>query len=217
MTHTLRSFRMVPDREQAEKLIDELQRAGLHPVLHVNSAVFDVTFTAGKEQDLHVLLPASEFLAAEEVLEAQAIREAEELPADHYLRSFSEEELLEVVGKPDEWNAFDRVQARRLLAEKGRSLDETTVGLMREQRMDELSRPEKARGIWLAAGIAMVWVGGFGGMVIGWSLMAGQRTLPNGQSVPRYREQDRNAGRLIFIAGLVVSLGTIWLLLRAFF
>lgn len=209
-----RSFRHYADRAEAVDLVALLNSEGLDAVVSDNSAVFDVTFTAGAEQEYHVLLPADEFLRAEEILE----REAREVPlilsAEHYLRTFDNDELMEVLKEADAWSPEDRVQAERLLRARGVAVDHEVLRAARQQRMEELARPEKARWTWLAVGIALIWIGGIGGLVIGWSLMSARKVLPDGRSVYRYTEGDRRSGQVIFMMGAVVLVGMFYFLLR---
>jgi hypothetical protein len=209
-----RSFRHYADRAEAVDLVALLNSEGLDAVVSDNSAVFDVTFTAGAEQEYHVLLPADEFLRAEEILE----REAREVPlilsAEHYLRTFDNDELMEVLKEADAWSPEDRVQAERLLRARGVAVDHEVLRAARQQRMEELARPEKARWTWLAVGIALIWIGGIGGLVIGWSLMSARKVLPDGRSVYRYTEGDRRSGQVIFMMGAVVLVGMFYFLPR---
>jgi hypothetical protein len=209
-----RSFRQYADRAEAVDLVALLNSEGLDAVVSDNSAVFDVTFTAGAEQEYHVLLPADEFLRAEEILE----REAREVPlilsAEHYLRTFDNDELMDVLKEADAWSPEDRVQAERLLRARGVAVDHEVLRAARQQRMEELARPEKARWTWLAVGIALIWIGGIGGLVIGWSLMSARKVLPDGRSVYRYTEGDRRSGQVIFMMGAVVLVGMFYFLLR---
>ena len=209
-----RSFRHYADRAEAVDLVALLNSEGLDAVVSDNSAVFDVTFTAGAEQEYHVLLPADEFLRAEEILE----REAREVPlilsAEHYLRTFDNDELMDVLKEADAWSPEDRVQAERLLRDRGVQVDHEALRMARRYRMDELARPEKARWTWLAVGIALIWIGGIGGLVIGWSLTNARKVLPDGRSVYRYTEGDRRSGQIIFVMGAVVLVGMFYFLLR---
>ncbi len=209
-----RSFRHYADRAEAEDLAELLNSEGLDAVVSENSEVFDVTFTAGAEQEYHVLLPAEEFLRAEALLEEEAREEPLILPPEHYLRTFDNDELLDVLKEADAWSPEDRVQAERLLRARGVAVDHEALRVARQQRLEELARPEKARWTWLAVGIALIWMGGIGGLVIGWSLMSARKVLPDGRSVYRYTEGDRRSGQVIFVMGAVVLVGMFYFLFR---
>ncbi|HMC97779.1 MAG TPA: hypothetical protein VKG92_09005 [Flavobacteriales bacterium] len=212
-----RGFRIVLDKQEAERLVHDLKAGGLHPELRENSAVFDVTFTAGAEKDLHVMLPPEEFERAEELLEQDAQRTLEPLAPDHFLNGFDNDELLDMLRKPDEWNPVDRAHAEKLLDDRGATIDRMALIRERDARIAELARSEKAKWTWFALAIATIWIGGSGGMVIGWSLMAARKTLPDGSQVHRYTEGDRRNGQAIFAFGLIVLLGTLVLFFRRWF
>jgi hypothetical protein len=209
-----RSFRHYAERAEAEEFVALLRSEGLDATVSENSAVFDVTFTAGAEQEYHVLLPADEFLRAEALLEQEARDIPLILPAEHYLRTFDNDELLDVLKEADAWSPEDRVRAERLLRDRGVQVDHEALRMARQHRMEELARPEKARWTWLAVGIALIWIGGIGGLVIGWSLMNARKVLPDGRSVYRYTEGDRRSGQIIFVMGAMVLVGMFYFLLR---
>ncbi len=209
MSSGLASFHSTPDREAAEQLAARLAEGGLHATVVENSPVFDVTFTAGLERDFHVMLPREEFDRAGRLLEQDAERDAWTLPADHYLHGFSNEELLEVLQKPDEWAPPDRVMAHRLLRQRGMDLEQRDLERMRLERLAELARPEKARASLIIAGMAMVLFGGVVGMAIGYSLANASKTLPDGRRVTRYTAEDRRVGRYIMVAGALFTLATL--------
>ena len=214
MTQELRSFRRFADLDEAQAMVALLREAGLHAAVRENSAVFDVTFTAGIEREHHVLLPAVQFAGAEALLEEHAREEDAPLPAEHYLRTFDNEELLGVLREADAWSPQDRVWAADLLRDRGITVDTDALRMARQRRMAELARPEPAGRIWLATGFALIWLGGIGAMVIGWSLMNARKVIPDGRSVPRYAEADRRIGQIILVMGTTVLIGTFYLLFR---
>lgn len=207
------SFRRFSEAGEARELAALLRAGGLPATVAENSVVFDVTFTAGAERDYHVLLPGDRFEQAEKLLEEQQREDLAPLPEDHYLHGFTDEELLDVLRRGHEWSAFDRLHTERLLGRRGLRPVPAAVEAARRQHIVELAQPEKAATGWLAAGVIMAWLGGIGGMIIGWSLMSARKTLPDGRSVFRYTGRDRRRGRTIFQIGVVVLTGTlVWFL-----
>jgi hypothetical protein len=201
MPKQLRSFRRSVDLDEALSTAALLREAGFDATVRENSAVFDVTFTAGIEREHHVLLPADQFGGAEALLEEHAREQDEPLPADHYLRTFDNEELLGVLREADAWSPQDRVWAAGLLHDRGITVDTDALHMARQRRMAQLAEPEPAGRIWLATGFVLIWLGGIGAMVIGWSLMNARKVLPDGRSVYRYSEADRRNGRIILLLG----------------
>ena len=129
-----------------------------------------------------------------------------ELPNDYYLLQFSQEELVDVVAKRDEWSAFDYLLAQKLLAERGQQLSTEEIQTLHEERNHELAQPEKSQTTLVAIGFLMAILGGLFGLFIGWHLANHKKTLPNGEQVYGYNEADRRSGKTILTIGLVIVL-----------
>jgi hypothetical protein len=106
--------------------------------------------------------------------------------------------------KQDEWSEFDYVLARRLLGERGKTIDEAELHNLRGQRIAELAKPERSHMGWITTGYITSLLGGFFGIIIGYVIWSSRKTLPNGQVVPTYTETDRQQAKIIFILGLIV-------------
>jgi len=63
---------------------------------------------------------------------------------------------------------------------------------------------EKAGKRLIIAGYFFVLFGAVVGIIIGWSLYKSKKTLPNGQSVFVYRNEDRMQGSRILLMGTIV-------------
>ncbi len=80
------------------------------------------------------------------------VRNVTEIGKDYYLYSFTDDELMEVITKADEWSPFDVVLARKILAEKGKSISDEAIKAINEKRIEELKAPEPANRLdnyWL--------------------------------------------------------------------
>jgi len=73
--------------------------------------------------------------------------EINEVEKDYYLLSFSDEELIDVIAKSDEWNKFDVELAQKILKEKGKEVTEQQITQIKQQRIEELSKPEEGQNI----------------------------------------------------------------------
>jgi hypothetical protein len=145
---------------------------------------------------------------------------------DHYLFSFSNEELKEILERPDEWNSFDVALAKRILSERGFAINETDLKQKEEARIAALARSEAASLALLASGFFFSFFGviiawaiftsmygwfalAFGvifatlGPLIGYSIAWFKKTLPDGRRVYKYRVSDRKKGVMIFFTGLI--------------
>ncbi|MBF9237836.1 hypothetical protein I2I05_10560 [Hymenobacter sp. BT683] len=121
---------------------------------------------------------------------------------DHYLFSFSDEELFDILVKPDEWNSYDVSLARHILRQRGREVSPDTVQLLRRHRVAEMAKPEPSQKAWIMAGYLFAVFGGIVGMLIGWHLHNHKKPLPDGTQVLAFSALDRAHGFRILLLGL---------------
>lgn len=138
-----------------------------------------------------------------------SVKKLDEIDTDYYLFGFSNDELLDLIAKSDEWSKLDYLLAQKILRDRGQGLSEEELEAIKMERIAELSKPEENQQKRIVAGYVFAVLGGFVGMFIGWHLLTHKKTLPNGDSVFAYVPKDRKQGRIIFILGsifLVVGL-----------
>lgn len=206
------TFRRFNDREEANAFSDELIGQGFHAVYERDAPIQD-PLLVGNGMTWHLVrLPREEFESAERVLLERAGEEHVDIPAEHYLHEFSDQELLEVVVKPDEWSADDVVMSRILLRQRGRLVSTEAVELLRTVRTQKLQEKEPSPRIFIVVGYVFAFLGGVVGLMIGWHINTSKTTLPNGERVPVYEAKDRKHGARIFMFGAIATL--FWLVVR---
>ncbi|WP_089679518.1 hypothetical protein [Catalinimonas alkaloidigena] len=204
-TNSYAVFRIFSDASQATELALLLQEHGIDTHFENNAPVFDVTFSGNRLQDeVQLMIKQEDFERANRLLEQEAEKQLDQTHAEHYLHSFTNEELYEILIKPDEWSVFDRQFAQKLLTERGQSLSDDLVRLLQEKRLEELSQPETKQNALVYAGYLFAFLGGLFGIIIGLHLWTTMKTLPNGQKVYTYSDRDRTHGRNIFLLALVL-------------
>lgn len=199
-------FKRFPDKENAEDLARELLNHGINSKLVNNSLAVDITFsgsTVNNQTELKIL--QSDFNQAHKILENLMESDLDQLEKDHYLFGFTDEELLDVLKKYDEWGEFDVSAARKILALHGHQLSDEDIAGFKTMRIKELSLPESSPKLWIGLGYLFAFSGGFLGMIIGYFLMVQKKTLPNGLKVPTYTLQDRKNGKIMFFIGLIIT------------
>lgn len=206
----LPTYHVFTDKTEAAELVRLLNDNGIAATLD-ESAVFNIAAESGLKE-YHVRIRKSDFNKADQLQDQSLASLVDSVGEDHYLFDFTDEELMDVVSKRDEWSRLDYLLSQKILAERGTTLDQVQLDELREQRMKDLSRPEKRQHILVAAGYVFSFLGGFAGIIIGWHLMAHKRTLPNGARIYDYSEPDRIHGSRIVIIGAVFL--TLGLLLR---
>jgi len=159
-----------------------------------------------------VKIDSSNFEKADSVISKMSEIALDKVDKDHYLFTFTDDELFEIVCKPDEWSSLDNQLAKKILKERGKEINQHTIDLLKKQRVAELAKPEQTQKMWIYGGYLFALLGGFLGIMIGWHLSSHTKTLPNGQQVYGYSKEDREHGRIIWILGIVMFV--IWLVIR---
>ena len=182
-------------------------------LLENNSVNFDPILSNnefGKEYCIKI--KKVDFEKTNDILREKAKAEINEIQDDYYLLSFSDDELIDVIEKSDEWNKFDVELAHKLLKERGNEITEEQINEIKKQRIVELSKPEEGQNIYIIIGYICAFLGGFLGVFIGWHLLTYKKTLPNGNRIYAYSENDRKHGNRILILGVLFIV--IWILYR---
>ncbi|AWH85355.1 hypothetical protein HYN59_09615 [Flavobacterium album] len=198
------TYKKFPDAQEARALQHFLIGNGIECLFIDDSPSMGSAMAGDYGKQYEVQLKPEQFEAADKLLEEYATSMLTDLPEDYYLLSFSDEELHDVVVKHDEWSEFDYVLARKLLAERGKGIDEDELKTLRQHRIENLAKPEKRQKGWVIAGYIMAFLGGLGGIITGYVLWTSTKTLPNGQVVPTYSEADRKHGKSIVIFGAIM-------------
>jgi hypothetical protein len=128
----------------------------------------------------------------------------DELDADYYLLSFSEEELKDILRKPDEWSNQDFSIARALLAKKGITYTDDELAALRNERLRVLSRPEQVHKNLVMLGFVAAFLVAPIGLIMGAVIWQIKKTLPNGKREFVYDYSSRQMGKTIFIISLVI-------------
>jgi len=208
-------FRKFSTLEQAKELEAILNGKGIKSILADNAPPVDVTFSGNTLQnEIEIRIKQSDFKKAEQILEQDAENLINEVDKNYYLFDFTDDELYDILLKSDEWNKFDYTLAQKILTERGKSIDKSLLNSLEKQRLDDLAKPEGGQKPWIIAGYLFSLLGGFLGLIIGYFLWTQQKTLPNGQKIYSYKENDRKQGKYIFFIGLIFfPLFLIWKIL----
>ena len=199
-------FRKFPTLEQATELKDLLNENGIESILADNVPPVDVTFSGNTLQnEIEIRIKQSDFKKAEDILEKNAEELIDQIDKGYYLFEFTDEELYEVLLKSDEWNAFDYTLAQKILKQRGKSVDKELLNSLKNERLKDLAKPEGNQKPWIIGGYVFSILGGFLGLIIGYFLWTSKKTLPNGQKVYSYSENDRKHGKYIFYIGLIIA------------
>ncbi len=205
------TFQKFNDQGLATELADLLKENNIDFILD-DSSGFDPAFSNSEvNKEFRVKLKKENFEKANTLLLNISMKQLDNVEKDYYLFDFSNEELIEIVTKPDEWGQFDYLLAQRLLKERGNEIKPELADTLRKQRLQELAKPEESQKSWIFAGYAFALLGGLIGIFIGWHLMTHKKTLPNGDRVYGHSASDRKHGNRIFLLGIIFFLfWTVW-------
>ncbi|WP_179349512.1 hypothetical protein [Winogradskyella pacifica] len=203
-------FRKFQSLEQASELKALLNENGIETILDDNAPSVDVTFTGNTLQnEIEVRIKQTDFQKAESILEKEVENLIETIDKDYYLFKFTDEELYDILLKSDEWNAFDYTLAQKILIQRGKPIDKELLNSLKNERLKQLAEPEGNQKPWIIAGYFFAVLGGFLGLIIGYFLWTSKKTLPDGQKIHTYAENDRRHGKYIFYISLVIAPTTI--------
>jgi len=194
------------DPALADELGGQLDNHHIKYFIEKESRPFDPTYSFNESSvtQYAVKIKSEDFEKVNQLLKDDESEDVTEIGKDYYLYSFTDDELMEVITKADEWSPFDVVLARKLLAEKGKVLTDEAITAINEKRIEDLKVPDPPQTYWIVVGYVCAFIGGLLGIFIGWYLMNYKKTLPNGERVYEYSERDRGHGRIIFYIGIVV-------------
>jgi len=211
-------FKRFSTMAEAQQLIDLLEVNNIKFSLIDNSHDVDITFTGNQSQsEIQLLLQQSDFEKVASLMENAIVKEINEEDRSHYLFEFTDDELYEILTKKDEWSVYDYVLAQKILAERGKAVSENELETLKAKREEELAQPEEGPQIQIFAGYFFGVLGGLIGLMIGWYLWKAKKTLPNGDKVPTYTQDQRNHGKTITIISVIAMVGTIFAKFMGFF
>lgn len=193
--------------EAAQPLLTILQQKDIPYEIVADSGrseVFDPSFANNASfSRVVVKLPPADFEWVRR-LESEAHQPLmAEVDPNHYLFKFTDEELFDVLTKPEEWNSFDVSLAGQLLRERGRDVSADAVRMLRQHRNAELARPEESQNTWVMLGYVTAALGGVLGIFIGWHLYRHHKSLPDGRQVAAFSVSDQRHGFRIFVLGII--------------
>ncbi len=212
---TLVTFRTYQEPEQADALGKLLTEHHIPFEISQDRDSLDGLYGGNSSQiTYYVKLKEQDFARADDLLLKASESMLDHVDADHYLYPFTDEELIDVLAKPDEWNEFDYRLARKILQERGKAFTDDVLRDWKEKRVKALSAPEVSSMTWIYIGYLLAFLGGLVGLFMGVAVFTAKKTLPNGQRVPAYPANQRAHGVwIMIISGVVIVAMLLWTML----
>ena len=207
------TFKKFNDKESAIELSNLLSNNGIENKLEDLNGFFDPSFAINEiNNDFRIKIIGNDFVRANKILQDVSEESIPLINDDYYLYTFTDEELIEVIYKHDEWNHLDFTLAKKLLKERGKEINEVEIEKVRTLRLNELAQPEAKQTMGILFGYIFAFLGGIIGIFIGRFIATHKKTLPNGEKVFAYCATDRNHGNRIVLIGIIFII--FWLTVR---
>lgn len=193
-------FRSFTDAGFAREMAKALAAQNIPFQLENTSSPMDPLIIGnGLDADIRLKIRARDFEEAQRILEDYYRRQLDTIDGDYYLFGFTDNELIDVVSKPDEWGELDYLLAQKILSDRGMEVDRQTLVSLKEERLQAIAKPEAVEKSWIFWGYFIAVLFGPVGIFFGLTLLTLKKTLPNGQRVYSYSEGARGHGRNILV------------------
>ncbi len=192
---------------EVEVILDILKQNEISYKLEDNrQATPSIIFGESSEANIWLKLKQSDFEKADNLINSFIKNTIGTIEEDYYLLSFTDDELLEVVNKRDEWSHYDYNVAKIELKKRGIEINEKLDAVIKENRLKELKHEETGSGIWTIVGYISAFLGGIIGIAIGLSLWKSKKTLPSGDRMNVFDSSARLNGMYITILGIIMMI-----------
>ena len=232
MSEEFLAFHRFSDEDTAKDFATDLEKAEIDFKTESVRTMLDSTFIGESASPaITIKLRSADFEKAHAALRDYYKKLTDSVDKDYYLFGFSNEELFEIIARPDEWGYFDNQLAQKILNERGQKIDTAIMTRLKENRITELAKPENdglflvliGYGFLAATALAsrsVLWgtPNLFPGAFIVCSLLGrylayNKKVLPDGQTVFAYSKGDRDHGKAMITISLVLLVFSIcaWL------
>jgi hypothetical protein len=204
MTDPLLTYQRFNDMGLAEEMAGILREHGIECEIEDNGHIFNPSFVTNTvETAIDLKLRQVDFLRADKVFGEYYKARLESVDKTYYLFDFTDQELDEIIAKPDEWGKFDYQLAQKILKDRGKEISPEKVAELKTVRIGEIARPATVNPVWILLGYLCALFGGLFGLGFGLVLRYFKKTLPDGRRVYAYNEKVRLHGRVILYLSIV--------------
>jgi len=210
------TFRKLESLEEARAIQQLLTSHNIANELEEERALLGAPLIGQQfEFPYRVKIPADAFNMAEKLVRESVDLNLHSIEKDYYLFSFSNEELMEVLEKKDEWGNYDYALAQHILGERGIKITQADLQELDKQRIQSLAEPQNGDSIWTLIGYLSAFLGGLMGLFIGILMLRTKKTLPDGSQVYTFGSIARKHGKYILVTGILAI--SFWIVSVVFF
>ncbi len=199
-------YRRFESASELNELTTILEENEIPYVLENNTPHFDPGITNSITKEMNLKLRADDFEIVNQLISKVVQIENYEIPGDHYLYSFNNEELKDILRKQDDWGSIDIALAKEILKKRNVNITETELKTFKDQRILELSKPDDPNFYWILIGYGFAIIGGIIGILWGLFLMTHKKTLPNGKVVQGYSMRYQKHGFAILVLSILMTI-----------
>jgi hypothetical protein len=230
------TFQEFENREDAEKIALVLEENHIPCSIEKTPDLLD-NVIIGRQYNNYVQLriPAGCFADAQKILIENTKVDLVNVDRNYMLFALTNEELMDVIAKPDHWGAYNYNLAKLILEERNMHIDNRKVDEIQLEYKKEMYEPRSLNTTWLLLGYgfsilsliavltnnirALLFVYGFDllpgvlGIILGLYVINTKRTLPDGSQMLSFNDAARKHGWfMLVLATIAVAL----ILARAF-
>lgn len=210
MTEEYVRFKLFPDKQTAEDFAEILKQNGIAYEIEDDIQVFDPSFANNPlNRDYIITVKQSDFKTASLAYDEYFAKQLGDVPADYYLFAFTDNELQEILAKPDEWGSFDYSLAQDLLKKRGIEVTKEKTDRLKAERYKQLAQPEGEPAKNIVGYYIISILFSPIGMIIGWVWGYSKKQLPDGYKVYAYNDKVREHGRTIFLISMLLFVLTV--------
>lgn len=139
-----------PFPELITQLKEIFDANGIDYVIENTKPSFDVTFAGGNIVEYILKVNHTQ---KEKAIELLSNGFADEFPDDnHYMDSYSDEELIEVISTPEDWDKNDFLYAKKLIEKRGIVVSDEKIEKKKKEIQEDIKKPVKAESIMILMG-----------------------------------------------------------------
>ena len=158
---------------ELKEFVELLEENNISYELEDDVQLFDASFAnISHHRDYRVQLLPGDFKRVDEIRNKSVLAELDQVDPDYYLFDFTDEELIDLISKQDEWSPFDFQLAQKILKDRGKEIDSKEINKLKEQRLEELSTPEKYDTARIGLGYVFAFFGGLFGIMVGYHVVS---------------------------------------------
>tara|TARA_Y100000782_G_C10176434_1_gene262067 strand:- start:2101 stop:2748 length:648 start_codon:yes stop_codon:yes gene_type:complete len=194
-------------KDEAKAFAQMLIEHGIEAEIKLSPAPYNTLHSGNDDNEYTVQIKKADKEKVDQLVDAAAKSAIDQFSKDHYLFEFSDEELLEVVEKKDEWSKEDYFLAQEILKQRGHTITAEILEELQKKRLKTLRQPDKGETWGLVLGVILAIGGGILGILIGWFYWTHKKTDPAGTKVYAYDKATRKKGFIIFCMGIISLTG----------